>query len=42
MWATFSLKSGDVALMDSVVVFAAAGDIETSLNYESLVLILLS
>ena len=42
MCATFSLKSGDVALMDSVVVFAAAGDIETSLNYESLVLILLS
>jgi hypothetical protein len=42
MWATFSLKSGDVAPMDSVIVFASAVDIETSLNYESLVLILLS
>lgn len=42
MRATFSLESGDVALMDSVVVFAAVSDIETSLNYESLVLILLS
>lgn len=42
MWATFSLESGDVDRMDSVVVFAAAGDTETSLNYESLVLILLS